>query len=89
MNKMPLVYREKPYLVYSIQYTNEKDIDVLKSWVETHGGSLYNHDEQTLVIIQDGYIDYIEKGDYLVREMNGNMYSCSEKTFNYRFEKVE
>lgn len=88
MSKFPLVYREKPYVVYSMQYNDDNDYSSLEHWVNSHGGKLYKT-EDILILEQDSFVDYIEKGDYIVREMNGNLYSCSEKTFLYRFERVD
>lgn len=91
MSRMPKIYKERPLLVYAMRYTCSEDIEILKSWCKTHKTNIEKSDEDFLIMTNDiGDTDYVELGDYVVREIDKEtMYSCSPKTFDRKFSGMD
>lgn len=91
MSRMPKIYKERPTLVYAMRYTCSEDIDIIKSWCSVHKTKVEKSDKDFLILTdEDGNADFVELGDYVVREIDKDtMYSCSPKNFERKFSGME
>jgi len=79
-------YRKKPVIVDAIQWTGENEKEVESFLVL--GGAWFDKDSNFLIIrTLEGDI-YADKGDYIIRGIKGEFYSCKPDIFEETYETL-
>lgn len=75
---------KKPVKVQAIKYTGN-NFDEISSFIN---GDIFRYYEKVVIKTHAGY-RYIEKGDWIIRGINGEFYPCKPDTFEKTYEEVK
>lgn len=75
---------KNPVKVQAVQWTGDNYDEILNF---THG-NVFQYDEITVIKTNTGY-RYIEKGDWIIRGVNGQFSPCKPDIFEKTYEEVE
>lgn len=78
-------YRKKPVVIEAIQWTGEN----LKEILEFANSSYLDKDNYTLKIDTLEGTMTADRGDYIIKGVNGEFYPCKEDIFNKTYEIVK
>ena len=79
-------YRKKPVIVDAIQWTGENEKEVESFLVL--GGAWFDKDSNFLIICTLEGDMYVDKGDYIIRGIKGEFYSCKPDIFEETYETL-
>lgn len=79
-------YRIKPLVIDAIQWTGDNYAEVFE-FTEGNAYPTKSHSD-TLALSPDGEVK-VEKGNYIIRNREGNYVLCDEDIFNMIYEPVK
>ena len=79
-------YRKKPVVVEAIQWTGDNFIDIDEFITVPH--ETYPKDGIVKIPTLEGVMEAI-KGDYIIKGVAGEFYSCKPEIFEATYEKIE
>lgn len=101
---IPSNYKKKPVVIEAAQLIGDAaDCHAVYSWIErnTEGsfspesivtaasGVSIDPDTGDLLIATLGGVDHAKYGDWIIRDVNGEFYSCKPEIFKATYEPVE
>ena len=79
-------YRKKPTPVEARQYTGDNFLE-LQSWSDDHVALSDYNDDAICVYTLEGPM-WFDEGDYVIKGVHGEFYSCRKDIFEETYEKV-
>lgn len=77
-------FAKKPIKVQAIQYIGN-NYDEISGFTN---GNIFRYDEKVVIKTHAGY-RYIEKGDWIIRDIKGEFYLCKHDIFEKTYEEVK
>lgn len=83
-------YRKKPIEVEAFQWLGRYTIGIAPTWFQV---ALHNKDAYTLfgelnINTLEGIMT-VKEGDWIIRGIEGELYSCKDSIFQKTYEKIE
>ena len=75
---------KKPVKVQAVHWTGN-NFDEISSFTN---GNIFQYDEKVVIKTRAGY-RYIEKGDWIIRSVNGQFGLCKPDIFEKKYEEVK
>ena len=78
------IFVKKPVKVQAVHWTGN-NFDEISSFTN---GNIFQYDEKVVIKTRAGY-RYIEKGDWIIRSVNGQFGLCKPDIFEKTYEEVK
>lgn len=84
-------YREKPIIVEAFQYTGGHEQKDDPEWIvqAIKEGNVVFEYGQMIIDTLEGTLIFVDKGDYIIRGVKGEIYACKPDIFESTHDKVE
>lgn len=86
-------YRKKPVVIEAVQWTGENFEEIQKMLINADENRVImphpNEDDDSLLIVTLEGEMRADKGDYIIKGIQGEFYPCKPEIFAQTYEKVE
>ncbi|CBZ04415.1 phage protein [Clostridium botulinum H04402 065] len=84
-------YKKKPVIVEAVQYTGDVNTTEIEdmSFHEAYMNGIIREEEDNLLIKTLEGTMVVNKGDYIIKGVNGEFYPCKPDIFKKTYELVE
>lgn len=82
------MYIKKPIAVDALQVPHHSDMDASHTIDQFMGNQEWTGDEDGISITMKSGTAFAKVGDWLIRDVKGEVYPCDKETFEATYEKV-